>query len=132
MSNDVDEAIGAVCDRAVADVRSAVKQAEKLGRLLRERESRDRLKYIRRQLKKLRREPGTPLRSISWLAGELGVSRQMLYEVLREARRSADIEDRLTEMFPGVPEWPPSGYRGSFAGAVPISELTKTSSTSPS
>jgi len=68
----------------------------------------------------MHRPPGSRLRSMAWLAHELGVSRQMLYAVLSLERRSADLEGRLSEMFPDLPSWP---YLGADpTGSVPWKE----------
>jgi hypothetical protein len=61
---------------------------------------------------------------MAWLARKLGCSRQMLYGVLAGSERSALIEQRLGEMFPELPEWPPSsqGERVEVTGAVELTE----------
>jgi len=56
------------------------------------------------------------------LARELGVSRQMLYKVLKvdPHYRSGSVEEKLSEMFPDLPDWPPR--EGDPTGAIPLDE----------
>lgn len=60
---------------------------------------------------------------MSWLALELGISRQMLYQVLRGKERSQPVEEALSEMCPDLPEWPQQ--RINTSGAIPLLEFLK-------
>lgn len=65
-------------------------------------------------------------RSMAWLARELGCSRQALYQVLDGQERSRGIEERLSTMFPELPDWPPQAVVVYVDGAVELGEWLST------
>ena len=62
---------------------------------------------------------------MAWLADELGIARQGLYMILELKRRNKEVEETLSEMFQGLPDWPQRGY-GDTSGAVPIGDIKAT------
>lgn len=61
---------------------------------------------------------------MSWLAKELGVSRNGLYRILAGDYHNVEVEEALSEMFPALPPW------RDTSGAVPIREIISIRTTS--
>jgi hypothetical protein len=66
------------------------------------------LAKVRRALKRLKRPEGGRLRSMSWLADEIGVSRVVLYAALRGDCRNRTVDAGLMELL-GIRLWGPDG-----------------------
>jgi hypothetical protein len=80
----------------------------------------ERLLIVRIALRKMGRRDNGRLHTMGWLAEQLGVSRQVLYQVLNLEERSVAIEAALSEMFPGLPGWP---HRGAKLGEGDVMTL---------